>query len=166
MPLPKPKLSETPLADLALNMHLQGAPFAAIYQALREAEIGPRRNHAAEFDQFWKAYPNRVGKGAAEKAFHKARKAASLEVLLDGLHRYAAKRDDRPWCNPATWLNQTRWLDEEPAPVGAVKGAGLFFQSAQGDLDELQGTGSGESHRGPSLERLPLFAGADHPGHR
>lgn len=70
----------------------------------------------AGFEAFWSIYPNRVGKRDAEKAFLKALKRADLETILAGLRRYAAKTDDRPWCNPATWLNQDRWEDA-PADV-------------------------------------------------
>ncbi len=39
------------------------------------------------------------------------------------LERYKrCKPVDRPWCNPATWLNQKRWLDEWPAEVGRAPG--------------------------------------------
>lgn len=70
----------------------------------------------ADFAEFWSIYPNKVGKRDAEKAFYKARKRADLETILSGLRAYAAKTDDRPWCNPATWLNQDRWADA-PATV-------------------------------------------------
>lgn len=70
----------------------------------------------AGFEQFWTMFPNKVGKRDAEKAFAKAIQRASLEAILAGLIRYAAKTDDRPWCNPATFLNQNRWEDQ-PAPV-------------------------------------------------
>lgn len=70
----------------------------------------------ADFAEFWSIYPNKVGKRDAEKAFSKARKRADLETILVGLRAYAAKTDDRPWCNPATWLNQDRWADA-PATV-------------------------------------------------
>ncbi len=73
---------------------------------------------AGEFDRFWQLYPNKVGKRAAEKAFIAARKRVSFADLMAGLAAYANKRDDRPWCNPATWLNQDRWSDrpaQQPA---------------------------------------------------
>ena len=70
----------------------------------------------ADFDRFWAMFPNKVGKRDAEKAFAKATQRASLEAILGGLIRYAAKTDDRPWCNPATFLNQNRWEDQ-PAPA-------------------------------------------------
>ncbi len=70
----------------------------------------------AGFEDFWAIYPNRVGKRDAEKSFAKALSRANLPEILAGLRRYVAKTDDRPWCNPATWLNQDRWADD-PAHV-------------------------------------------------
>lgn len=84
----------------------------------KEEETRARR--AWPFDEFWRLFPNKVGKGAAEKAFRKVEKSRSVEFpfLLEALRRYAAKNDDRPWCNPATWLNQSRWTDEPAEAVG------------------------------------------------
>lgn len=73
----------------------------------------------ASFDSFWAAYPHRVGKADAVKAFDRALRRTDIDTLMAGLHRYVAKTDDRPWCNPATWLNQDRWTDE-PASVAPV----------------------------------------------
>nr|WP_246739749.1 hypothetical protein [Martelella sp. HB161492] len=85
------------------------------FEARRKA--GDIAGLSAEFDdRFWPAYPQKVAKPAALKAFMRARTRADLEAILAGLNRYVAKRDDRPWCNPATWLNQDRWND---APVSA-----------------------------------------------
>ena len=66
------------------------------------------------FLQFWDIFPNKVGKRDAEVAFSKALQRADLETILAGVKRYAAKTDDRPWCNPTTFLNQDRW-DDIPA---------------------------------------------------
>ena len=67
------------------------------------------------FDQFWKVYPHKVGKIDARKAFAKAIKVVTFDQLMVGLDTYVHKTDDRPWCNPATWLNEGRW-DDQPAP--------------------------------------------------
>lgn len=67
------------------------------------------------FDEFWKIYPKRVGKGAARLAFAKALKKADALRLLEGAEQYAASRisaDKQFTLNPATWLNQERWDDE------------------------------------------------------
>ena len=67
------------------------------------------------FGQFWEAWPNKVGKPAAEKAFRKH--AGQVEAIIAGVERYiATKPADRPWLNPATFLNQERWKDQ-PAAV-------------------------------------------------
>jgi hypothetical protein len=63
-------------------------------------------------ERFWAAFPNKVGKADAMKAFDKASNKVTPEVLFPALNRYANKTDDRPFCNPATWLNQERWLDQ------------------------------------------------------
>lgn len=66
-----------------------------------------------EFDAFWKNYPRRTGKLAAEKAYGKARKIASAETILAGIEQYRAHKPEyADWCHPATWLNQGRWMDE------------------------------------------------------
>jgi uncharacterized protein YdaU (DUF1376 family) len=66
----------------------------------------------AGFNEFWAMYPNKVGKPDAERKFAKALAKTDLETLMAGLRRYVAKTDDRPWCNPSTWLNQERWADQ------------------------------------------------------
>lgn len=66
----------------------------------------------ADRERFWAAFPNKVGKADAMNAFEKASKKVVPEVLFPALDRYANKTDDRPFCNPATWLNQERWLDQ------------------------------------------------------
>ena len=76
------------------------------------------RVYDPRFARWYEGYPEKVGKGAAERSFLKALKSgATEEALTEGLRRYVTyKPHDRPWCNPATWLNQERWNDEYPAP--------------------------------------------------
>jgi hypothetical protein len=107
---------------------------------------------AREFDEFWNLFPNKVGKRDAEKAFDKARQRAPLDAILDGLRRYAAKRDDRPWCNPATFLNQNRWEDEpatvQPRPQSTASPPGQDFNAI---LDAIQGKHS-DAHTGQTID--------------
>lgn len=74
------------------------------------------RYPADAFARFWSVYPNRVGKADALKAFDKAMDLVDFEELMQGLEEYRRKQDDRPWCNPGTWLRQQRWEDQ-PATV-------------------------------------------------
>lgn len=70
-------------------------------------------------EQFWSGYPHKIGKADAIAKLERVRKrGVSWAVLMDGLRRYiTSKPADRPWCNPATWLNQARWEDQ---PAGSV----------------------------------------------
>lgn len=72
-----------------------------------------------DFEDFWQLYPNKVGKREAEKAFSRSRKRASQAEIMGGLSAYLGKQDDRPWCNPATWLNQDRWMDQPARAHGS-----------------------------------------------
>lgn len=69
------------------------------------------------FDEFWSAYPKKVGKGAAEKAWAKAKVGNHLEQVLQALdvqkHSEQWRKDNGQFIpNPATWINQRRWEDE------------------------------------------------------
>lgn len=76
------------------------------------------------FDEFWLLYPNKVGKDDARRSFERlsAVKKVDFTELIAGLRRYIAKTDDRPWCNPATWLNQGRWQDQPAEFLGGGNG--------------------------------------------
>lgn len=74
------------------------------------------------FDQFWRIYPRRAGKGAARKAWQLALRKVDGAVILEAATRYAAdpnQPDDKTKIpHPATWLNQERWEDDPlPAPL-------------------------------------------------
>lgn len=72
------------------------------------------------FGDFWKHYPYKVAKRAAEKAHRSALKRATAATILAGARRYAVQvaekvaRDSRAAefiAHPATWLNGDRWDD-------------------------------------------------------
>ncbi len=72
-----------------------------------------------EFEEFWQAYPRRVGRGAAEKSFAKAMKFTDLPTILTAIKNQRSGWTDPQYIpHPATWLNQRRWLDET-RPVAA-----------------------------------------------
>jgi hypothetical protein len=74
-------------------------------------------------EQFWQAYPNKVGKPKALGKLDGIRKRGVVfSDIMDGLARYIrAKPNDRSWLNPETFLNQERWTDQ-PAPQGNPNG--------------------------------------------
>ena len=70
------------------------------------------------FDLFWEAYPRKVSKGAAAKAWKAAIKKASADEIVGGVKRFKFSDDPQFIPHPATWLNAERWADEaaKPAP--------------------------------------------------
>ncbi len=87
------------------------------------------------FVEFWKAYPNKVGKPAAERAYKTAitKRRHSPGAILAGLYRYIdAKPADRPWLNPATFLNQDRFLDQPAAQQATPSLAAAFANRNKG----------------------------------
>jgi hypothetical protein len=68
------------------------------------------------FDTFWKAYPRKVNKQAAEKAFNKLNPSENLfKAIMAGLENH---KKSKQWTDPqyiphaSTWLNGKRWEDE------------------------------------------------------
>lgn len=67
------------------------------------------------FEKFWEAYPRKVGKGAAQNSWRKAK--PPLDAVLTAIRKARQSQDwqkDRGAFipHPATWLNQARWEDE------------------------------------------------------
>lgn len=81
----------------------------------------PTGGIAARFDVFWSAYPKKSGKDAARRAF--AKRKANDALLAEMLAAIAEQAKSPQWVkdggqyipNPATWLNEGRWQDEQQA---------------------------------------------------
>jgi hypothetical protein len=104
----------------------------SIHQDLGNRSTKPRgisnkTETTKEFDTFWDAYPRKVAKGAAVKAWAKLRVTDELMgQILQALQRQKkagafAELKYVPY--PATWLNDTRWLDDvvaQPAQASSL----------------------------------------------
>lgn len=74
--------------------------------------------YTEEFLKFWEAYPHKVGKDAAWKAWKKRKDRPIINAILASVEIYTrTKPAEREWCNPSTWINQGRWND---APASLV----------------------------------------------
>lgn len=79
------------------------------------------------FELFWKAYPRRIGKGAARKAFERAITKAPLDEMLAAIDAYIQNKPGwQDYCHPSTWLNQERWADEWETPGPPSTGHALI----------------------------------------
>lgn len=85
------------------------------------------------FAKFWAAYPRKIGKKAAEKAWARALRAgADPEVLVRAADAYAVQRkgqDQKFTPHASTWLNGGRWEDEPDRPQLRAVGDYQPFQS-------------------------------------
>ena len=83
-----------------------------------ESETEKRKAHEGRFERFWKAYPKKVSKPGAKKAFDKLKPTDELlQTMLTAIER---QKGSEQWTKdngqfipyPATWLNNNRWEDE------------------------------------------------------
>ena len=113
-----------------------------------------------EFEKFWSAYPRKVGKGAARKAFAKAlirNKNLDMQMILDAVAAYASTIKDMQYCaHPTTWLVQERWADIEDAKPTKVVVTPPRISNAQalGNVSRLTGTSKEEFE--DRISHLPL----------
>ncbi len=88
------------------------------------------------FDEFWEAYPKKMAKGQAKKAWSKAFILDHPKEIVDAAKRYAKAQEGKdkqfiPY--PASWLNAERWKDEpEEQKEKIVNMAALFLK---GDIN-------------------------------
>ncbi len=77
--------------------------------------IKPDDKYIDHFEDFWAAYPRKIGKGNARRAFAKAMKNTSVDQIAAGLNRQLAalsSKEQQYIPHASTWLNGERWNDE------------------------------------------------------
>jgi len=66
------------------------------------------------FENFWAAYPRKVGKGQAKRAWNLAIKKAKSEEIISACKSYHWPSEIEFIPHASTWLNGERWADERP----------------------------------------------------
>ena len=88
-------------------------------QDARDARTRAREAATAEFDEFWREYPRKKDKRAAERAWKAAiTRGVDPQHLITGARAYAKQcqdKDSRFIKYPATWINAGAY-DDEPEP--------------------------------------------------
>ena len=111
--VPGPQLQEPPFVSssyLAVKKNLRAAP---------RRKLAVPSNLEICFEEFWKAYPKKVGKGDARKAWKQ--KKPDLQKCLDALAWQVKlpqwEREEGQYIPyPGSWLRAERWDDERKAP--------------------------------------------------
>lgn len=75
-----------------------------------------------QFAAFWAAYPKKVGKDAARRAWAKAARRADPDKIVEVVGRYPFRPDRQFVKDPATWLNAGCWEDDLEAVGAANRG--------------------------------------------
>lgn len=93
------------------------------------------------FNRFWRAYPKKVGRGQAQKAFE--RLSPSKKLLYAMIEAIEAQKQTESWMkeggryipNPVNWLEGQRWADEAPEPLKSASGERAGAGEHQGSFD-------------------------------
>lgn len=101
------------------------------------------------FERFWQAYPRKVSKSAAQKAFTKLKVTQTLlDKMLVQIERAKQTKqwqDPQYIPHPATWLNGRRWEDElTESAINSEKEEkqdGNNFGTTQSDTENAWGRG-------------------------
>lgn len=81
---------------------------------------------SGDFAEFWEAYPRKIGKGQAERAYATALRHADHGQIMAALRSQRFDGPERFIPHPATWLNSKRWLDEAGIGDPVLRAAGLL----------------------------------------
>lgn len=142
-----PSTHATPCTDARDPLHPRTEPLASMHETPCTHASQTRKNHkepegnqkvtranradvtSDAFATFWNAYPKKVGRQAAEKAFARVKQPADkLALILKALAWQTVseqwQRDGGQFIpNPATYINQGRWDDEQPTATSTTSKA-------------------------------------------
>ena len=107
-----------------------------------------QKPYSEAFQKFYEAYPRKIGKRKAFKAWARAVKRAPVNAIHDGAvalaeHHKRAGTDPRFIPHPTTWLNRDGWEDELTLPAHHP----VASRGRNGFWDLLQ-EGGGHEHGG------------------
>lgn len=122
LPAPgNPRREIRPIEDQQTEHQESPSDSPPLFAVTDEERQGPT------FDDFWAAYPKKVGKDAARRAWAKAVRRDDPAKIVDVVRRYPFRPDKQFVKDPATWLNAGCWTDDldtvaaanRPRTVGA-----------------------------------------------
>ena len=145
-PLEAPSLETSPLlgADLVNPPRRKASRRLHSVREDSPTQVDLSGQKEITFEQFWQAYPRKVGKGKAREAYAKALRITDPATLTDQARRYAQSvqgKDQQYVAHPTTWLNQERWEDVYPDHGELPDG---WYRRPDGNLLDPVGTLWGE----------------------
>jgi hypothetical protein len=122
----RPRVKADPTPRQGRRDPVSGVTHRTITTELEPVNIEPLNNIDTLFQEFWDVYPKKADKRLARRAFEKALKRSTADVIVAGAIQY---RDD-PHRQPAftknasTWLNADAW-ENDPIPAPLNKAASI-----------------------------------------
>jgi len=92
----------------------------------------------SDFDEFWAAYPKKMAKGDARKAFGQTQAIRPpMKYLIEAVQKHCKQeawmKDDGKFIpHPATWLRQERWEDQIEVVLPGVVAGKSWHETAKG----------------------------------
>ena len=113
-----PETSPLPNDSAAQSFHSGTINGHKEEQSLEKNTDNKKNTYEELFDEFWTAYPRKLDKAKAFRAFKSALKRAKFEDILAGViaYRNDPKRDPDFTKYPATWLNSDAWENAATLP--------------------------------------------------
>jgi hypothetical protein len=93
-------------ADIGTQIEIESKPKG-------KTKPKPKQTYSPDFNKFWEAYPKRLARGAAWKAWQQ-KDLPPVEQIIAALKQQNMDGRDKFTPYPATWLNANRWEDEKP----------------------------------------------------
>lgn len=88
-------------------------------------------------EQFWAAYPRKVGKAAAMRKLEQIRGKVPFQRIIDAVRKYCSANHDPKFIkHPETWLNKGCWDDEPSAPIAVVTAPMTGFYASFGSPEQ------------------------------
>jgi len=126
----------------ALQPECEGNAIKERKKKVRKINTTPTPSKGNElFDTFWKEYPKRVNKGAAEKAFNKIKPSKELvDTMIKSIQQHKMSEG---WLKdggqfipyPGTWLNAKGWEDELTTGIQVPRSPTLADYKKEENLD-------------------------------
>lgn len=115
-----------------------------------------------DFDLFWAAYPKKVAKGEARKAFGQTQAIRPpINYLIEAIQKHCQQeawmKDAGKFIpHPATWLRQERWEDEVEVVLPGVVAGKAWHETAAG----IEAKGKEMGIDPDAYEHFPAFKNA------
>lgn len=115
--LPNSNSTHTPTKKITDPYVKNYAPIETVKEPIKSLKKEKSLEVMNQFNEFYQAYPKKVAKQTALKAYEKALKITTHDKIMEGVERYkkhiqANKTEPQFIAMPATWLNGGRWDDD------------------------------------------------------